>query len=414
MGMNPLKNKGTPLEEQVRSWNELNSKPYNRNEVHPYTRSRILLMNAVETEEALFSHDLLRQNDNPETREKITLLRRSELQQQKLINWLVPPEESPIEQAMGYEQAEVDLTAWLARTEPDPYVKKALNFGLLEDLDHLYRFANLYDLMENGDAEKVVGDLTEVLPGRPTADQHQFPFDTVRRNISEKTDILTRLHLLTMKPFEQQTMLFYMNAGNRILAPLGRGLFQEIAMTEEQHLTLYNSLNGPGPTALEMLLLHQYHECYLYYSCLESETDSRIKSIWAQMLENEIEHVKTAAFLLGEVEGRDPESVLPSRVPKLTIFDSNKEYIRAVLNEQMQLTALGEEYLPYSKLPPGSEYHSYQKAVKGEGGIPSMQVIGENIRRNGQDYRIESRGQHPVEGMRVRNTVQRITNNISE
>ncbi|MFP4012573.1 MAG: hypothetical protein ACLFVQ_00680 [Chitinispirillaceae bacterium] len=413
MGMNPLKEKGTPLEKQVRSWNELNSKPYNRNEVHPYTRSRIMLMNGLETHQALFSHYLLRHNDNPEIREKITLLRRIELQQQKLINWLIPPEESLIEQALGYEQAEVDLTAWLARTEPDTYVKSALNYGLLEDLDHLYRFANLYDISENGDAEKIVGDLTEVLPGRPTADQHQFPFDTIRRSVPlQKTNILSKLHLVTMDSLEQQTMMFYMNAGNRISSPLGRGLFQEIAMAEEQHLTQYGSLNEPGPSAMETFLLHQYNECYLYHSCLESETDSRVKNIWAQMLENEIEHVKTAAFLMQKAEGRDPESVVPSKIPKLTIFDSNKEYIRAVLSEQVELTALGEKYLPYSKLQADSQLHSYQKRVNSEGYIPSMQVVGENIRRNGQDYRIESRGPHPLEGMRERNSVQRVMKNL--
>src|SRR3546814_14324746 len=37
----------------------------------------------------------------------------------------------------------VDLTSWLARHEPDPYLKKVYEFALLEDYDHLYRYATL-------------------------------------------------------------------------------------------------------------------------------------------------------------------------------------------------------------------------------------------------------------------------------
>ncbi len=40
MAFNPLKEKGMPVEKQLRSWDELNVTPYNKNEVHPYTRTR--------------------------------------------------------------------------------------------------------------------------------------------------------------------------------------------------------------------------------------------------------------------------------------------------------------------------------------------------------------------------------------
>ncbi|MFP4163922.1 MAG: hypothetical protein ACLFQB_06605 [Chitinispirillaceae bacterium] len=412
MGMNPLREKGTPLEKQIKNWNGLNSKPYSRNEVHPYTRCRILLMNSVESQQAQLTYQLLRCNDDPQIREKAALLRRIELLQQKMVNWLIPAEESVIELALGYEQAEVDLTAWLARTEPDPYVKSALKFSLLEDLDHLYRIANLYRFTQQENAEKIVGDLTEIMPGRPTCDQHLFPFDTVRRTVPFSTDqILSKLHLLTMDAMEQQTMNFYMNSGNRVSSSLERGLFQEIAMVEEQHLSQYVSIADTNPSELENLLLHQYNECYLYYSCLESESDSRVKNIWNQLLDNEIEHVKLSAFLL-QKEGKDPEKLIPSQIPKLTIFDSNKEYIRAVLSEQIGITAQEEQFLPLEKLLPDSGYRSYQKQVNGGGAVPSMKVIGENIRKYGEDYRTEFRGPHPVEWMRNRSSVQKINKTV--
>jgi hypothetical protein len=36
----------------------------------------------------------------------------------------------------------------VARMEPDPYLKQAYEFGVLEDFDHLYRYANLFEMIE--------------------------------------------------------------------------------------------------------------------------------------------------------------------------------------------------------------------------------------------------------------------------
>ena len=90
MSFNPFQEKGIPAEKQLRSWSELNVKPYDKNEVHPYTRARIILMNGVEVEGAIFSHQFARNLDDPELKKQIALSRRVEQQQQKVINWLLP------------------------------------------------------------------------------------------------------------------------------------------------------------------------------------------------------------------------------------------------------------------------------------------------------------------------------------
>lgn len=61
-------------------------------------------------------------------------MRRSEQQQQKRISMLKPADETILEHTIGYEQLAVDLTAGLAQMVGDSYVKKALDFALLEDL----------------------------------------------------------------------------------------------------------------------------------------------------------------------------------------------------------------------------------------------------------------------------------------
>lgn len=39
MTLNPLQERGIPLEKQLRNWSELNVKPYDKDAIHPYSRS---------------------------------------------------------------------------------------------------------------------------------------------------------------------------------------------------------------------------------------------------------------------------------------------------------------------------------------------------------------------------------------
>jgi len=264
MAFHPLQEKGIPFERQVRNWDELNVEPYDKNGVHPYTRARIILINGVEVEAALFGHQMARQADAYDLKQKLAQVRRIEQQQQKTINWLIPRDESALEVTLGYEQVTVDLTAWLARTEPEENVRNALNFALIEDFDHLYRYSNLMSLMDGKDPAQVVGELTEIFPGRPTVAEHRHPLDSIRNHYDkDRAGILTKLHVLTIVAGEQQTMNFYMNVGNRPEMAVGRGLYQEIAQIEEQHVSHYESLADPRETWFERLLLHEYNECWL-------------------------------------------------------------------------------------------------------------------------------------------------------
>jgi hypothetical protein len=91
-----------------------------------------------------------------------------EQQQQTTINWLNPADQSVLETTIAYEQVAIDLTAYFARNEPDPYVREAFNFGLLEDFDHLYRYSELLDYLEGKEADSILQGKTQVfLAGRP-------------------------------------------------------------------------------------------------------------------------------------------------------------------------------------------------------------------------------------------------------
>ncbi|OQA02580.1 MAG: hypothetical protein BWY69_01000 [Planctomycetes bacterium ADurb.Bin401] len=405
MSFNPLKEKGIPLEKQVESWQQVYAEPYDKEEVHPYTRTRIILMNGIEVEAAIFKHQFARHCSDPDINRQLALTRAVEQQQQKIINWLSPANESALEVTIGYEQVAVDLTAWLARTEKDPNVKAALDFALLEDFDHLYRYANLMETVENKQAQKNVRDLTEIMPGRPTMLHHRHPFDNQRTPVDYQTaDILTKLHILTIVSGEQQTMNYYMNVGNRAATMTGRALYQEIGQVEEEHVSHYESLADPTSTWFERLLLHEYNECYLYYSNLESEVDPRIKKIWQHCLEQEIAHLHQAVELLKQYDGMDAAEMLPDNFPELTIFQSNVDYVRDILKNQIDLTCDGVDYVNMNDLPSDHRFHRHQELVN-SGLIPSQEVIQEQIAKNGIDYRLEVAGEHPIERFRQRQEV---------
>lgn len=407
MGFNPLKEKGIPLEKQIHGWTDLNVQPYNKEEVHPYTRARGILMNGIEVEAALFGHQFARHLADMDQKRNLAFIRRLEQQQQKMINWMIPADESTLEVTIGYEQVAVDLTAFLARTVPDPYVKQVFDFGLLEDFDHLYRYANLLELTEGKKAEKIVGSYTEIMPGRPTIKEHRHPYDEIRKASDRtKADPVTLLYILTLVAGEQQTMNYYMNVGNRIADRIGRGLYQEIGQIEEQHVSQYESLLDPTASWYEMQVLHEYNECYLYHSFMSQESDPKAKKVWEMCLNMELEHLNIACDMMRKFDKKDPEAMLPESLPQPIVFESNVDYVRDILASQVDLTALETGFIRMSEIESDSRYNKYQRAVNTDG-VPSEQVIGRNIDKNGRDYRLELKGPHPVSELRQKEMAAR-------
>jgi hypothetical protein len=74
--------KGHALEAQLRTWRELNVKPYDKNDVPPYSRTRGILLNGIEVEAVMFSHQMARNTLDAQVKRQLALLRRVEAQQQ--------------------------------------------------------------------------------------------------------------------------------------------------------------------------------------------------------------------------------------------------------------------------------------------------------------------------------------------
>ncbi|MCI5957702.1 MAG: hypothetical protein MRZ54_12040 [Clostridiales bacterium] len=391
--MNPFKEHPKRLDDCLMDWRAMAPAPYDKHTVDPYTRTRIILMNGTEFENVWFSHQFSRNCDNGDLRRSLALLRRSEQQQQKLLSALKPADETTLEHTIGYEQLAVDLTAHLAKRDPDEHVRNALNFALLEDFDHLYRYANLLDMETGVHAEDLVGRYTEVMPGRPTISHHRYPFDSIKPPINSKSaDPQTRLFVGIITAAEQQTMNYYMNLSAAYPNDLGRALYREIGMVEEQHVSQYGSLMDVNCTWLENLLTHQYTECYLYWSCMETETDARIKRIWEQLLDMELSHLAEATMLLRKLERKEYAQVVgEGTFPAPIRLESNIEHVRAILADTVQLTACRESYARVAKLEPTADFFRYQDMVNRDiASVESHAVIDRHIQQFGEDYRFET------------------------
>jgi len=348
MAIDLLKDRGTPLEQQRFTWKELVQPPYSKLDDDAFTRVRVILMNGIESEALRFGHACARMNRALQV--PLAKVRRIEQHQQTLVNWLNPADQTPLETTIGFEQVAIEITAAIALHEPDPYLAQVYRFGLLEDFDHMYRYSALMDRVEGKDANTLLQSYTDVLAGRPTALQHRAPEDDLRTPYERKNAaLITKLHATTLMAAEHQTHDYYMNIGPTYPDPLGRQLYAEIASIEEQHVTQYESIIDPEETWLEKWLLHEATEVYNYYGCVESEGNKRIKSIWERFLDYELGQLRFVADLFEAHERRDAAEVLTGKLPAPINYESHRDFVRATLRAEVDITASGPSFIRMSQ-----------------------------------------------------------------
>lgn len=347
MTLDILKEKGVPIDRQVFTLREMSGPTYSKLDDDAFTRVRVILMNGVEAEAIRFSHSAARMN--LDLRVPLARVRRIEQHQQTLVNWLNPPDQSPLETTIGFEQTAIEVTAWVAQQEPDPYIAQAYRFGMLEDFDHLYRFSALMDRVVGLDANNILQSYTDVRPGRPTIVEHRAPEDDVRNPYNRlKASPITKLNALTIVAAEHQVHDYYMNIGPIFADPVARMLYAEIASIEEQHVTQYESLVDPTETWLEKWLLHECNEVYTYWSCLQQEPNARLKSIWDRFLGYELGQLHYVMDLMRQIEKRDPEALLPATLPEPIKYESQREFVRKTLAKEVPLRTSGPAFVPES------------------------------------------------------------------
>lgn len=367
---------GIPIKEQFMSWHEMIQPPYNKDNVDAYTRTRVILMNGIENNSILTSHALERMIGNEEIKQQLALIRRVDSQQQQTVNWLNPANQSVLETTIGYEQVAVDLTANLAQNEPDKYFKQVLDFALLEDFDHLFRYGCLMELLEGKDPNAITQGKTEIKPGRPTIIEHRHPYESMRKHYDkDKASLKTKMNYHTIVSAEQQTMLFYKAHGNMYADDMARKLYAEIAEIEEEHVTQYGLVGDPRESPLEKMAMIQLNEAYNYFCCAVTEVDERFCDLWERFCEMEMSHFFICCELIEQYEKRNIRDIMKTDVIEPLIeFMPNKDYVNQVLATQIELQPLNTEFVNYHDLPKDWPSFAYREKVNA-GGAPSEQVV---------------------------------------
>jgi len=364
MAIDLLHDKGTPLERQRLSWKDMVGKPISKLDDDAFTRVRIILMNGLELDSLRTKQVALR--CMAEGRVALAQLMRVEQHQATSINWLIGADHSPIETTIGYEQTAIEVTASVARLEPDAYLAQGYRYALLEDFDHLYRYSALLDRLEGKDSNNITQGYTDIVPARPTWVHHRAPEHDLLAPYGPGAALATKLHALTLTGGEYQTHDYYMNIGPLFADALARQLYAEIASVESQHITHYGSMLNPNETPLEKLLLGEACEVWNYAGCLEQETNPRVRSIWEKFLDYELGHFQAALRLFEEVERRDAAEVLgDGNLPPHIRFESHRQYVREVIERETQLRKDGTEYVDEGK--EGRSSLDYREAVNADG-----------------------------------------------
>lgn len=374
--MNFLQEKGIPLEKQLKTWHDIVKRPYKREEVDNYTRTRQILMNGIETESWSFKHCWVRKMDDNELKKLMVNIRRIEDMQQTTVNWLSPYKQTVLDTTLGYEQVAVDLTAWLAQNEDDDYVKETFNFGLLEDFDHLYRYSQFANLIEETDPNEILHGLTDVVVGRPTQYHHNCNGLRIRKAYDkQKATPRTKVNILTLISGEQQTHNYYAEHGFMYGNTDLKRLYAEICDVEEEHVTMYETLIDPNETPFEKWLIHEFTEFCCYHNCYKDEVDPRLKLIWEEMFQMELGHLNLAIEMFEKYEKKDASEVIGTQIIYPCHFESQKEYVKKILNNEVNKRVDKDgTYNTVDKLSDDWRSYKIQKAV-GAKGAPSEQAI---------------------------------------
>jgi hypothetical protein len=370
MALNIMDNRGVALDRQRFTWRDMVQKPISKLDDDAYSRVHIILLNGLEMEALRFSHACARMNK--ELQPVLAQLRRVEQHQATTVNWLIGADHSPLETTIAYEQVAIDVTAGVALREPDEYLAQVYRFGLLEDFDHMYRYSALLDRLEGKDANNILQSYTDILPGRPTINEHRDPLDDLREPY-DRTAVhpLSKLHALTIMAAEQQTHNYYMNIGPLFSDPMARLLYAEIASIEEQHTTQYESIIDPTEGWLETWVLHEAAEVYNYHGCAEQESNPRLKALWERFLDYELGQLHVAIEHFQRLDGRDVAQILPNELPDPIPIESHREFVRKVLADEVDLRADGTQFVDKSQEPQRSiDYREQLNSA----GSPTEQV----------------------------------------
>jgi hemerythrin superfamily protein len=295
----PLNHPGIPVDRHGRHWREQDLEPVDARSADPYTRCRISTMQAVEAAAAAFAGRFVQRNADADARRSVDDLREAAARRRAHIAAVQPGTRSPLEHAVGYERAALDLIVWVARNEPEPDRASAYRGQARAHLDHLRSYAEFGERAGFAWADRVTHEVANLWP--PSRYPRAIP-EAAASSPDPAEQPMSRLHDWTVRATQQQVAR---QSGGTVPRPRAT----------------------TGVTAWEELVVHESATSYLYYSFMENETDSHLRSLWELHLQMELAHLRAAGELLRRYAGREPQEVVGSGLAEPIRMEDTGRYL---------------------------------------------------------------------------------------
>ena len=362
----------------------------------PYPFLRVLLSLSLEKESVDAALALSPVLPDQDARRDASLIARTEARQAIFLSGWLSSRNEPENLALFYALLTLELSASLAQRMGEGSVRKVLDFFIPEYLDELYRVANLMALHGAESAQSLLNGYAEIMPGRPLIACHRHPYDCVSLPVSSPS-VWESLALLMLSAVEKEKFQLYLRLSSAANDELSSSFFGELSLLSQQHRASLCSL-FPAQAPLDVLLLCQYAECYLYDSCAQLCPNRDLAAYASEERDHELSHLRKISALRNR--SQQDNKPLPAFPPPLSL-GPNKGYVRDTL-QNIGVTARREGFIPVGSLPRGADFFRWQKRLCPDpAAAPSHQVIQSVIDKNGSDYRFEI-APHPVEALRKR------------
>ena len=113
-----------------------------------------------------------------------------------------------------------------------------------------------------------------------------------------------------------------------------------------------------------------------------------MKPVWEEFLAMEIGHLHEAAKLFTKYEGRDPEEVIGTKIVIPNHFESQKEYVKNILeNEIDKRIGMNKDYTTIGELPEDWPSFAIQEKSNKEGSPTETTIATINLQK-GRDIAI--------------------------
>ena len=107
---------------------------------------------------------------------------------------------------------------------------------------------------------------------------------------------------------------------------------------------------------------------------MQQESDPHLKAIWERCLDYELGHLELVRELFKKYERRDPAEVLPPELPEPINYASQREFVRKVLSEEVDLRARGTQIVDKSQ--EGRESQEYREHMNSSGSPSEIVAAG--------------------------------------